>query len=92
MTKLAIAIALFLVQSHAQATVCGPRSVIVDQLGTKYGETRQGATMMDDVFVFELWASEETGSWSILQVNTKGQACLIKTGNDFVPKVWGVGS
>ena len=76
----------------AMLLICGFRTEIIAKLNQEYGETRQGVTVVDDVSVFELWASKETGSWTVLQSNTVGWTCLTAVGRGFVPKIWGVKS
>ena len=63
--------------------VCGKRADIVRQLGEKYGETRRSMGLADGRGVVELYASEETGSWTILITSPQGIACLMAAGQAF---------
>ena len=76
----------------AMLLICGFRTEIIAQLNQQYGETRQGVMVLDDVSVLELWASEKTGSWTVLQSHVGGGSCLTARGRGFVPKIWGVKS
>ncbi len=73
--------------AHAQMSggplVCGKRADIVRQLGEKYGETRRSMGLADGRGVVELYASEETGSWTILITSPQGIACLMAAGQAF---------
>ena len=73
---------IMLTPAQAQA-MCGPREIIVSQLQDKYGEQRQGFGLQRGRGVLELYASQETGSWTILVTDPRGQACLMATGEAF---------
>ncbi len=66
----------------AQA-VCGERKSIVAQLEDKYGETRRSIGVQDGRGVVEVYASDKTGTWTILVTNTDGKACLMAAGEGF---------
>ncbi len=51
--------------------VCGERAAIVAQLERKYGETRRSIGLQQGHAVVEVYASDKTGSWTILVTNTK---------------------
>ncbi len=63
--------------------VCGKRSDMIRQLGEKYGETRRSFGLAGGSGVVELYASEETGSWTILLTNPQGTACMMAAGQAF---------
>ncbi len=75
------ALMFFLGASQAQAQMaCGTRDSIVEKLGEKYGEVRRGGGMAGAQAIVELYTSEETGSWTILQTTPNGMTCLVATG------------
>ncbi len=63
--------------------VCGEREAIVAQLERKYGETRRSFGLQQGRAVVEVYASEKTGSWTILVTDTAGKSCLMATGEAF---------
>jgi hypothetical protein len=63
--------------------ICGKRTDIVRQLGEKYGETRRSMGLSGGQGVVELYASDETGSWTILITTPKGTACMMAAGQAF---------
>ena len=68
----------------AQAeAVCGNRADIVAELERRYGETRQSVGLQQGHGVVELWASERTGSWTIVVTNAHGLTCLMAAGEAF---------
>ena len=67
----------------AAQMVCGKRADILRQLGEKYGETRRSLGLSQGRGVVELYASEETGSWTILMTNPQGTSCLMAAGEAF---------
>lgn len=63
--------------------VCGERDSIIAQLEKKYGETRRSVGLQQGRGVVEVYASEETGSWTILMTDTRGKTCLMAAGEAF---------
>lgn len=68
---------------RAQETGCAERGAIVERLARDYGEHRQTIGLVGDRQVLELFASEETGSWTILLTTADGIACLVAVGEQF---------
>ena len=66
----------------AQAqTHCDTRAVVVEKLGKVYGEVRRGGGLSGLTEIFEIWASEATGSWTILKTTPNGIACIMAVGD-----------
>jgi hypothetical protein len=63
--------------------VCGKRTDIIRQLSEKYGETRRSMGLAGGRGVVELYASDETGSWTILLTTPQGTACMMASGEAF---------
>jgi hypothetical protein len=63
--------------------VCAKRADMVRQLDEKYGETRRSMGLAEGRGVVELYASEETGSWTILITSPQGTACMMAAGQAF---------
>ncbi|SMH40623.1 hypothetical protein [Maritimibacter sp. HL-12] len=68
---------------RAQETSCGERAMIVERLARDYGESRQSLGVVGGRQVLELFASDETGSWTILLTAPDGIACLVAAGARF---------
>ena len=64
-------------------TVCGKRDDIIKQLKVKYGETRRTVGVQQGRGVVEMYASSETGSWTILVTDPRGMTCLMAAGEAF---------
>ncbi len=73
---LALASPVFAQQQRA----CGDRDAIVERLGNKYGEQPAGMGLSHANSMVEVFASEETGTWTILITMPSGQACLVAAG------------
>ena len=58
---------------------CGLHASMTMKLDMRYGEVRLG-TGMGVSNLFELWASAETGTWTILEVFPSGMACVRAVG------------
>jgi hypothetical protein len=62
---------------------CGPREAIVTRLAEGYGETRQSMGIGVNNAVVEVFASAETGSWTITVTAPGGLTCLVASGQAF---------
>ncbi len=69
--------------AQAEQMVCGERANMVRLLSDKYGETRRSMGLTDGQAVVEMYASDETGSWSILITDTQGTTCMLAAGTAF---------
>lgn len=62
---------------------CGDRERIVSRLADKYGETRQSMGLNHNNGVLEVFASDETGTWTIILTMPTGMACLLAAGESW---------
>lgn len=62
---------------------CGPRQAVVDRLASGYGETRQSMGLGSNNSVVEVFASAETGTWTITVTTPNGLTCLVASGQAF---------
>lgn len=62
---------------------CGPRAAVVKQLADGYGETRQSIGLGSNNAMVEVFASTQTGSWTILVTTPSGVSCLVASGQSF---------
>ena len=66
----------------AQAQMaCGTRDSVVEKLGEKYGEVRRGGGLAGPTAIFEIWASDVTGTWTILKTTPNGLTCIMAVGD-----------
>ena len=72
------------VPAVAQQGQCGPRDAIIAHLATKYSETRRSVGLAANNTVMEVFASTDTGSWTITVATAQGMTCLVASGQDFV--------
>jgi len=77
--------ALILATTHAfaQQNNCGERDRVVERLANTYGESRQSIGLAPNNSVVEVFASSETGTWTITVTNTSGKTCLVASGQAF---------
>lgn len=59
---------------------CGPRPMVVERLANKFGETRRSIGLAGRDTVIEVYASDETGSWTIVATVPSGVSCLVASG------------
>ncbi len=81
--SLGFGLAIMAQAANAQATTCGDRTQVVQSLSKKYGETRQGIGLGRNNGIMEIYASDKTGTWTILVTLPNGQACLIAAGESY---------
>lgn len=62
---------------------CAPRDVVVDRLAQGYGETRQSIGLGGNNAVVEVYASDQTGSWTITVTLPDGVTCIMASGQAF---------
>lgn len=62
---------------------CGERQSVVTRLAERYGESRQSIGLAPNNSVVEVFASEETGTWTITVTMVNGITCLVASGNAF---------
>ena len=69
-------------QAAAQSN-CAPREIVIERLGSKFSETLSGAGLQSATTIFEVWRSEEKGTWTILRTFANGQTCVMASGTSW---------
>lgn len=78
---LTCAIPLLASPANAQsARNCADHAMVVERLASGYGEARQSIGMSSDNAVIEVFASSETGTWTITVTQAGGPTCLVASG------------
>ncbi|CUI40276.1 hypothetical protein [Cognatishimia activa] len=70
----------------AHANNCALRDKVVDRLQTKYSESLTAGGLQGSKNVqtmVEVWASEKTGTFTVILTNPQGISCVVATGTDF---------
>ena len=78
--------ALLLATTHAFSQTprnCGQRAQVVERLASAYGETRQSIGIARENQVVEVFASTETGTWTITVTLPNGMTCLVASGRAY---------
>ncbi|WP_298850601.1 hypothetical protein [uncultured Ruegeria sp.] len=68
---------------QAQGQNCAPRKDVLERLTDTYGETRRGLGLARQGAVMELFASNQSGSWTITVTLPNGVTCLVASGQAF---------
>ena len=71
------------VPAVAYQQICAPRSGMVDTLADKYRESLQSMGLTSDNKIVEVFASPETGTWTIIISSAAGMACVVASGQAF---------
>ncbi|GAB4287408.1 MAG: hypothetical protein Kow0058_07040 [Roseovarius sp.] len=69
----------------ALAGRCAPHELVVSQLAERFGESRQSMGLAGQEMVIEIFASLETGTWTITVTDPLGMTCLLASGEAFAP-------
>ncbi|MEO0680808.1 MAG: hypothetical protein AAF192_10365 [Pseudomonadota bacterium] len=72
-------------ESGPRASICGERNAVVKRLEAEFGETRRGYGLQRGASVVEVFASEDSGSWTIIVTNPAGVSCLVAAGQNWAP-------
>ena len=66
----------------ASAAQCGPKQIVAEQLGNRYGEVNfaSGVAVGSTVKFF---GNPRTGTWSMVTIKPDGTACVIAMGEGF---------
>lgn len=67
----------------AQPRNCADRESVVERLAEGYGESRQSIGIGANNSVVEVFASTETGTWTITVTMPNGMTCLVASGQSF---------
>ncbi len=62
---------------------CADRSIVTDRLQANYGESFAGGGVRNEKSIFEVWMSEEKGTWTILMTMADGRTCVMASGTDW---------
>ena len=62
---------------------CAPRDVVVTRLAEIFGESRQSVGLGTNDAVMEVFASPDTGTWTITITSPNGVTCLVASGEAF---------
>lgn len=65
------------------APQCDSREAVTTLLADRYGETRRSVGIAGQAAVMEVFASDETGTWSITMTLPDGMMCLMASGSNY---------
>lgn len=66
--------------AEAHPLLCITRESLIEKLETRYNETTQGMGLASNGLVFELTASEDMRTWTLLYTTPDGVSCVVATG------------
>ena len=78
-----VGIALIACTPHAEAGetgACAARAEVVAKLAQRFGETLRSVGLQRTDGLVEIYASETTGTWTILVTRPDGMSCLLAAG------------
>ena len=78
--------AMLLATQHAFAQSnrsCADRAIVIERLADRYGESRQSIGLGENNAVVEVFASLETGTWTITVTVATGMMCIVAAGQSF---------
>ena len=78
-----LALALALAAPAARAQTCSDHDAMVRHLAEGWGESRQSIALDAGNSVVELFASSETGTWTLTLTRPGGPTCMVASGHAF---------
>jgi len=66
-----------------RTAICGQRDHVVAQLHTRFGEQVRAVGLAGQTRIVEVFASDETGSWTITVTSLDGVTCLLASGQHY---------
>lgn len=79
----AICAAMIAPSAIAQMNNCAPRPVVLDRLTRDFGEARRSIGVSANGSVLEMFAADETGTWTITVTTPTGMTCVVASGEAF---------
>ncbi|EAR52423.1 hypothetical protein OG2516_08097 [Oceanicola granulosus HTCC2516] len=79
----AAALILAAAPAPAQQSACADHETVVSRLAERYGESRRAIGLAANNMVLEIFASAETGTWTITATRPGGPTCLVASGEAF---------
>ena len=67
---------------HAQPQ-CAAHQTVADQLASQFGEAKRSMGLASNATVMELYASPDTGTWTMTVTLPNGMTCLVAAGDNF---------
>ena len=67
---------------HAQSN-CAPRDSVIERLKEKYSERLTGGGVQNAESIIEIWASDKTGSFTVLITHANGTSCVVSSGQNW---------
>lgn len=67
----------------AQTQNCATHAAVTERLAIKYGESRQAIAMDAQNALIEIFASPQSGTWTITMTRAGGPTCLVAAGQNF---------
>ena len=68
------------------STACAPREALVAQLEKSYGEILSARGLQGPNALIEVFASSESGSFTVLMSRPDGISCIVSTGTHWLPE------
>lgn len=66
--------------AHAQAMTCLPRTALIERLEGGYNEHLAGGGLQNPQQLLEVWASDESGTFTVFVTRPDGVSCIVATG------------
>jgi len=70
----------------AYAASCAKREIVIDRLQAKFSEQLTAGGLQSTrsaTAVVEVWASPETGTFTVMLTNAHGVSCIVASGTDW---------
>lgn len=82
-TAAALLVGLFAAAGPAQAMQCAPRTAMIEGLQADYKESLTAGGLQSENIMMEVWASEETGTFTVILTTSSGVSCIVAAGTNW---------
>lgn len=81
---MALAVGCTFAASGADAANCALRDKVVERLETRYSEHLIARGLQSRHALMEIFASTDTGTYTVLITNAQGVSCVVSAGTDLI--------
>ena len=68
---------------YAQQLSCSTRASVAERLSDKYNEHVVAGGLQNSERLVEVWASPETGTFTIIMTTAEGLSCIVASGTNY---------
>ena len=79
----ALAVSMGMAGAVQAQQACAPTPAVADRLSGAFNESIRAEGLTGNRVVLQMWANEETGTWTVITVHPEGISCVRASGGNF---------